>query len=96
MMYHVMALDCLGYKRDHPDFIEAVKHFESIVRIDDMGATIQPCVSPVWETAYSSFALQKAGYVNSTAINRVTDWLGSRHQTSEIVGKGLLTDGRNL
>ena len=29
MMYFIMALDALGYPEDHPDLVEAIRHFES-------------------------------------------------------------------
>ncbi len=30
MMYSIMAMDVLGYERDQPDFLEAVKHFNDL------------------------------------------------------------------
>ena len=30
-MYSIMAMDALGYERDHPDFVEAVKQFEALI-----------------------------------------------------------------
>ena len=31
MMYFIMALDALGYPKDHPDLADAVRHFESLL-----------------------------------------------------------------
>ena len=31
MMYFIMALDALGYPEDHPDRVEAIRHFESLL-----------------------------------------------------------------
>ena len=31
MMYFIMALDALGYPKDHPDLVEAIRHFESLL-----------------------------------------------------------------
>ena len=36
MMYFIMALDALGYPADHPDVIDAIRHFESLL-IEDRG-----------------------------------------------------------
>jgi len=31
MMYLIMSLECLGYPEDHPDRIEAIKHFDELI-----------------------------------------------------------------
>ena len=31
MMYFIMALDALDYPQDHPDRVEAIRHFESLL-----------------------------------------------------------------
>ena len=30
MMYSIMAMDVLGYERDQPDLVEALRHFEGL------------------------------------------------------------------
>lgn len=78
MMYHIMALQSLGYADDHPDLIEAIRHFENLLLETEDGFTFQPCVSPVWDTAYSAFALGEAGLTSGHAMQKAADWLISK------------------
>ena len=61
MMYFIMALDALGYPQDHPDLVEAIRHFESLLIETEDRFIFQPCVSPIWDTAICAFALGEAG-----------------------------------
>jgi squalene-hopene/tetraprenyl-beta-curcumene cyclase len=78
MMYLIMALDCLGYPDDHPDLIEAKQHFERLILRSEGRFQFQPCVSPVWDTAYALFALGEANTVDPAAATRAADWLISK------------------
>jgi squalene-hopene/tetraprenyl-beta-curcumene cyclase len=78
MMYLIMALDCLGYPEDHPDLIEAKAHFENLILHTGDRFQFQPCVSPVWDTAYALFALGEAGSVDPEVKTRAADWLISK------------------
>ncbi len=63
MMNAIIALRCLGYSLDDPQFIRAMDEFEKL-GIEDLAAgtfRMQPCMSPVWDTAYALFALGEAG-----------------------------------
>jgi len=60
MMYLLMTLDLLGYAPDHPDRVEAQKQFDALMVDDGPRFFLQPCFSPVWDTAiamwpYSAF-----------------------------------------
>src|SRR5580700_4350430 len=35
MMYHIMALQALGYADDQPDLLEAIRHFENLILESD-------------------------------------------------------------
>src|SRR5712691_7724119 len=61
MMYLIMALDALGYPRDHPDLIEAIRQFEGLLTETPDAFYFQPCVSPVWDTSIAMFALGAMG-----------------------------------
>ena len=78
MMYFIMALDALGYPEDHPDLVESIRHFESLLLETDTRFTFQPCVSPIWDTAISTFALGEAGILSDEAMQRSADWLISK------------------
>ncbi len=84
MMYFIMALDALDYPADHPDLVDAIRHFESLL-IETGGRFIfQPCVSPIWDTAISAFALGEAGCAGDPRLTRSADWL----LTKEVRRKG--------
>src|SRR5258706_5053098 len=75
MMYVIMALDLLGYPKDHPDVREAEKQFFSLLVDDERGFYFQPCFSVVWDTAIAAYALGESGVVPEHALSRCADWL---------------------
>ena len=78
MMYFIMALDALDYPEDHPDLVDAIRHFESLLIETGDRFTFQPCVSPIWDTAISAFALGEAGCAGDPRMTRAADWLLSK------------------
>jgi squalene-hopene/tetraprenyl-beta-curcumene cyclase len=75
MMYTIMALESLGYAEDHPDFLEAVRHFENLIIETGTRFQFQPCFSPVWDTTIAMFALGEAGVADPAAQTRAADWI---------------------
>jgi squalene-hopene/tetraprenyl-beta-curcumene cyclase len=69
MMNAIIALKCLGYTEDDPQFIRAMDEFEKLGIDKPHGEPeyptptfrMQPCMSPVWDTAQAVFALGEAG-----------------------------------
>ena len=78
MMYFIMALDSLGYPADHPDLVEAIRYFESLLIETEERFIFQPCVSPIWDTAICAFALGEAGAGGDPRMTRAADWLISK------------------
>jgi len=78
MMYFIMALDALGYPADHPDLVEAIRHFESLLIETEDRFLFQPCVSPIWDTAICAFALGEAGGGGDPRMTLAADWLLSK------------------
>ncbi len=78
MMYFIMALDALGYPEDHPDRVEAIRHFESLLLESGDRFLFQPCVSPIWDTAICAFALGEAGCGSDPRMTHAADWLISK------------------
>src|SRR5216684_6005863 len=74
MMYLIMALDALGYPRDHPDLIQAIRQYEGLLTETPDAFYFQPCVSPVWDTSIAMFALGEMGAVAPAAMRRGADW----------------------
>jgi squalene-hopene/tetraprenyl-beta-curcumene cyclase len=78
MMYLIMALDALGYAEDHPDLVESIRHFESLLIETESRFCFQPCVSPIWDTAICTFALGEMGGASPEQMTLAADWLLSK------------------
>ncbi|HEY9127972.1 MAG TPA: squalene--hopene cyclase, partial [Acidobacteriaceae bacterium] len=84
MMNAIIALRVLGYSEDDPQFIRALDEFEKL-GIDAPEGTpdyaeptfrMQPCVSPVWDTAQAVFALGEAGIpADDPRMVKAADWM---------------------
>jgi squalene-hopene/tetraprenyl-beta-curcumene cyclase len=76
MMNAIIALRCLGYSLDDPQVIRAMDEFEKLGIEEGDTFRMQPCMSPVWDTAYALFALAEAGVpANDKRMIRCADWL---------------------
>jgi squalene-hopene/tetraprenyl-beta-curcumene cyclase len=75
IMYSIMAMDALGYERDHPDFLEAVQQFEALILETEDRLEFQPAVSPIWDTAIALFALGELEAAEPDSRRRAADWL---------------------
>ena len=76
IMNSIIALRCLGYSVDDPQVIRAIDEFEKLGIEEGDTFRVQPCVSPVWDTAYALFALAEAGVpANDPRLVRCADWL---------------------
>jgi len=84
MMYIIMALDLLGYPKDHPDVLEAEKQFFNLLVNDERGFYFQPCFSVVWDTGIAAYALGESGLAPQRSLERAADWL----LTKEVRRKG--------
>ncbi len=78
MMYLIMALDALGYPKDHPDLTKALCQFEALLTETEDSLYFQPCFSPVWDTAYATFALGESGNAPAERLQKAADWLIDR------------------
>jgi squalene-hopene/tetraprenyl-beta-curcumene cyclase len=78
IMNSVIALRCQGYSLDDPQVIRALDEFEKLGIEDKENDTfrMQPCMSPVWDTAYALFALGEAGVpANDPRMVKCADWI---------------------
>jgi squalene-hopene/tetraprenyl-beta-curcumene cyclase len=79
MQYAVMALDVLGYQADHPLRIQAEAEFKKLmVDNDARGFYMQPCFSPIWDTAIAAYALGETAEPPLEALRRSADWMISK------------------
>ncbi|MGB7133036.1 MAG: squalene--hopene cyclase, partial [Candidatus Sulfotelmatobacter sp.] len=76
MMNAIIALRCQGYSLDDPQFIRALDEFEKLGIEEKDTFRMQPCMSPVWDTAYALFALGEAGVpANDGRMVKCADWI---------------------
>jgi squalene-hopene/tetraprenyl-beta-curcumene cyclase len=76
IMNSVIALRCLGYSIDDPQVIRAMDEFEKLGIEEGETFRMQPCVSPVWDTAYALFALAEAGVPSTDPrLIKCADWI---------------------
>ena len=78
MLNGMMALRALGYAEDHPLVRKADADFAGLF-VDDAVTgdfRIQPCLSPVWDTAITTIALGESGVaVDHPSMVRAAAWL---------------------
>ena len=82
MVNSIMALTQLGYDLDDPIVKRQLEHFDDLVLDDERGFRVQPCRSPVWDTALTAFAIgaarPDAAGPSRWALSRAADWLLSK------------------
>jgi squalene-hopene/tetraprenyl-beta-curcumene cyclase len=80
MIYTVVSLRCLGVGDDAPEMRWALKQLEDLMLEEDGAIRLQPCFSPVWDTALALNALADAGVTTETdaAPQAAVDWLLER------------------
>ena len=90
MMYSVMALEALGYGSDDVRRQRAEAEFERLVTRRGEEFFVQPCFSPVWDTAIAAYALGRtqggdlassADWLVSKEVRRKGDWSVRRPNT---------------
>ncbi|MBZ5570425.1 MAG: squalene--hopene cyclase [Acidobacteriia bacterium] len=71
-----VAMRCLGYSVDDPQVIRAMDEFEKLGIEEGDTFRMQPCKSPVWDTAYALFALGESGVPgNDPRMVKCADWI---------------------
>jgi len=86
MMNAIIALRCLGYSLDDPQVIRAVDEFEKLGIEEEDTFRMQPCMSPVWDTAYALFALGESEKGSPThspdpRLIRAAEWMLKKQVT---------------
>jgi squalene-hopene/tetraprenyl-beta-curcumene cyclase len=78
MLNSMIALRCLGYQPNHSIYRKAAADFRELFVDDDQGFRIQPCFSPIWDTAITLVALARSG-------------IGASHPSSQSAVRWLLS-----
>ncbi|WKZ19170.1 MAG: squalene--hopene cyclase [Candidatus Jettenia sp. CY-1] len=77
----IFAMKCLNYPEDHPALLSQLKEVENLIiyEADRDRLYLQPCVSPVWDTAWAIIALHESGIPNThPSLQKAGQWLLSK------------------
>jgi squalene-hopene/tetraprenyl-beta-curcumene cyclase len=75
----LIALKALGYPDDHPQIARAERELKKLQHETDQSVRIEPCFSPVWDTAIVNVCLHESGLpADHPALIRATEWLIER------------------
>src|SRR5271169_4695121 len=87
----LLMFDCLGYSRDHSDWVTAEAAIDKLVVRAGERSYCQPCLSPVWDTALACHALLETDDRGlEPTIGRALEWLAGK-QVRELVGDWAMT-----
>ena len=79
MLNSLIALKTLRYPADHPLLVKAQRDFAGLFVDDPQDFRIQPCLSPVWDTAINLIALIESGVpAEDPRVVRAIAWLASK------------------
>ena len=72
----LIALKALGYPDDHPEVRRVEHELKKLEHEEADTVRIEPCFSPVWDTAIVNICLAESGVPSDhPALKRSTDWL---------------------
>src|SRR5581483_7559297 len=78
----IIALKALGYSTDDPQVIRAMDEFERLGIEEQETFRMQPCMSPVWDTAYAVFALGEARVpADDPRMVKAAEWMLKKEVT---------------
>ena len=76
MVYSIIALRCLAYDLESPAVKWAMEQLDDLQIAEDDRVRVQPCLSPVWDTAIATIALADARVPGEhPAWERAVRWL---------------------
>ncbi|HVU28458.1 MAG TPA: squalene--hopene cyclase [Verrucomicrobiae bacterium] len=76
MLNALIALQALGYPDDHPQVKRAAHELKKLEHETEDDVRIEPCFSPVWDTAIVLICLHESGVSeNHPKLKRAAEWL---------------------
>jgi squalene-hopene/tetraprenyl-beta-curcumene cyclase len=76
MLNALIALKALGYPDDHPEVLRAERELKNLEHEDENTVRIEPCLSPVWDTAIVAICLRESGMPEDhPALKKSAEWL---------------------
>jgi len=81
----IMAMDALGYGKDHPDLVTAKRSVDKLLSLQGDRGYCQPCLSPIWDTTLALHALLEAGEPpDSPKMVAAFEWMLERQILNEV------------
>jgi squalene-hopene/tetraprenyl-beta-curcumene cyclase len=75
----LIALKALGYPDNHPDILRAERELKRLEHETPDTVRLEPCLSPVWDTAIAIIALHESGLASDhPALEKATRWVLDR------------------
>src|SRR5438477_457845 len=79
MLNSLIALKALGYPDEHPEVLRAEHELKKLEHETENSVRIEPCFSPVWDTAIVAIALHESGISgHHPALKKAGAWLIDR------------------
>jgi squalene-hopene/tetraprenyl-beta-curcumene cyclase len=79
MLNSLIALHALGYPDEHPEVVRATRELKKLEHETTDSVRIEPCFSPVWDTAIVAVCLHESGIPeNHPALKKSATWLMDR------------------
>ncbi len=79
MLNALIALKALGYPDDHPEVVRAERELKKLEHETADAVRIEPCFSPVWDTAIVTICLHESGIpANHPALRNAAEWMMDR------------------
>ena len=79
MLNCLIALRALGYTKSNPAYAKAAKDFAGLFINDPEDFRIQPCLSPIWDTAINIISLAESGLPpDHPRLQSASRWLAER------------------
>jgi squalene-hopene/tetraprenyl-beta-curcumene cyclase len=76
MLNSLIALKALGYADDHPQVVRAAHELKKLEHETAESVRIEPCFSPVWDTAIVTICLHESGISeNHPSLKKAAEWL---------------------
>src|SRR5438105_6642633 len=76
MLNSLIALKALGYSDEDPQVIRAERELKKLEHETEESVRIEPCFSPVWDTAIVTICLQESGIApGHPALAKAVEWM---------------------
>src|SRR5688572_5277953 len=76
MLNSLIALKALGYPDNHPQILRAERELKNLEHEDEHTVRIEPCLSPVWDTAIVAICMRESGVpATDPRMKQCAEWL---------------------